>query len=354
MGKTPGCQDKVRRGPRAWRWPSGRNLVRRAAAALWCSLCILPARAEPLPLEIVGRVFSLDCNAAPRGSYIIFRSAASNSGFKEMYRYSEGVSAPDLQYSVAITRITQNTRAAGGFPGGVVSFEGKLGSGQEFQESLSWNPAAYIVNDRRVDGKPVIANRVLVANNQAIPTAMACARDSLAGRADAALSDSERVNVLYARAQAAQQQAERQRKVEELLVKADEDLRRGDDTSACEAARQATDLAAGTSRVASASATQRRLCEISERLSAQRAAQWEAEEARLRRMCQGTPRVTREAVESLARHGRTNPNNLTFVRLNYSGGGCKMTIYHPEGVATCDVRLNAQGIVVDSSYWSCR
>lgn len=105
-------------------------------------------------------------------------------------------------------------------------------------------------------------------------------------------------------------------------------------------------MANGTQRSGAAVAIRQRVCEVHERLSAQRAAQWQAEVARQRRMCQGAPRVSRDVAETIARQVKANPMSLTFVQLTPGIlGSCTMTVYYPQGVLDCDVSLDGPGQV---------
>ena len=142
------------------------------------------------------------------------------------------------------------------------------------------------------------------------------------------------------------QAEDRIRGIDELLRKAETRLREGDDDLACTAAREAADQARATHRLGAAMATQQRICDQHERLKAQRRAQAQRDDERINRLCTGTPRVSREQAEGLARMLSVNPMSLSFNRLNnvYSGS-CTMTVYHPRGVATCSVSLDGQGAV---------
>jgi hypothetical protein len=72
------------------------------------------------------------------------------------------------------------------------------------------------------------------------------------------------------------------------------------------------------------------------------------DENRRNQNCRGTPRVSREVMESLGRLGNTNPLSITPIRLESVQGspGCRMTLYYPNGVASCSAVLDDHGLVV--------
>ena len=140
------------------------------------------------------------------------------------------------------------------------------------------------------------------------------------------------------------QAAEQLRLIDEGLQRAESELKKGDDYTACNAAKEASERARGTDRLSLAQSTQKRICDQHERLAAQRRAASREEEARERRLCQGTPRVPRPIAENIARRLSTNPLNLSFNRLQYDYS-CRIVVYHPGGVVECSVDLDSLGTV---------
>lgn len=149
--------------------------------------------------------------------------------------------------------------------------------------------------------------------------------------------------------------AEKVRTIDERLRKVEADSLR-QDGDACWRTRDIVEAAKGTDRLAAATAAQQRICERHEKVREQERARERADELRRNQNCRGTPRVQRAAVEDLARRAGMNPASLTFNRLEVSSSGrsCFVTVYHPQGVATCEVKLGNDGWVAEIHFHSCR
>lgn len=149
--------------------------------------------------------------------------------------------------------------------------------------------------------------------------------------------------------------AERLRQIEMQLKEVESADRKNHLREACQLADQTNDLAQGTSLQDKAASAKKQVCARHEQWVAERLAKMEQDENRRNQdenrrnqNCRGTPRVSREVIESLGRLGNTNPLSITPIRLERVQGspGCRMTLYYPNGVASCSAVLDDNGIVV--------
>lgn len=139
--------------------------------------------------------------------------------------------------------------------------------------------------------------------------------------------------------------AERAASVDQLLREAESANQRNDTYEACDRSTRAVDSAKGTTREQAAATVRKRLCDRHAQLTEQRMAQARQDEMRRNQKCHGTPRVPRDVMETLGRLGNVNPLSITPTRLERVGTGCAMTLYHPQGVASCVVELDDNGTV---------
>lgn len=169
--------------------------------------------------------------------------------------------------------------------------------------------------------------------------------------AQAELARRERARIEEAQQRARTEAAAKLQSLDEQMRLAEELLRRGEDFSACITATANAEAAKGTDRSATAIGAQRRICDEHSRMTRRRQEQSKEEEALLARRCEGTPRVSVEQTEWLARALSVNPRSLAFERLGVDGSRCILVVYHPRGVAKCSVDPAGRGVV--KQIWRC-
>jgi hypothetical protein len=125
---------------------------------------------------------------------------------------------------------------------------------------------------------------------------------------------------------------------------AEDQLRRGDDYSACVLAKTNADSAKGTDRLATAMTAQEKICAEHARMTARRREQADAQRALLAQRCEGPPRMSVEEVESLARTLSANPKSQTLW-LSITRGG----LANARLISLAAVSLSKSGAAIGNS-----